>query len=45
VTGEKCSSEMSIVSFIMKPKHIEKIMQHLINKGRAPPGIEKSSAI
>jgi hypothetical protein len=36
---EKCGSEMLIVAFIMEPEQIEKIMQHLINKSRAPPPI------
>ena len=42
---EKCGSAMQIVAFIMDPEQIDRIMQHLINKGRAPPGIVESSAI
>ena len=42
---EKCGSEMRIVAFIMDPEQIDRIMQHLINKGRAPPGITESSII
>jgi len=40
---EKCGSEMRIVSFIMEPEQIDRIMQCLINKGRAPPVIAKYS--
>ncbi len=40
---EKCGSEMRIVSFITDPEQIERIIQHLINKGRAPPVIAQSS--
>ena len=42
---EKCGSEMRIVAFIMEPEQIDRIMQHLINRGRAPPGITESSTI
>ncbi len=41
----KCGSEMSIVAFIMEPEQIDRIMQHLINRGRAPPIIAQSSTI
>lgn len=41
----KCDSEMRIVAFIMDPEQIEKIMQFLIKKSRAPPGIAQSSTI
>ena len=41
---EKCGSAMSIVAFIMDPEQIDRIMQYLIKKGRAPPGIAKSYA-
>ena len=36
---EKCGSEMIIVSFIMDPEQIEKIMHHLKKQGREPPPI------
>ncbi len=36
---------MRIVAFIMEPEQIDRIMQHLINRGRAPPGITESSTI
>jgi hypothetical protein len=42
---EKCGSDMRIVAFIMEPEQIDRIMQHLINRGRAPPGITESSTI
>ena len=35
---------MRIVAFIMEPEQIDRIMQYLIKKGRAPPGIAKSYA-
>jgi hypothetical protein len=38
----KCGSEMRIVAFIMEAEQIEKIMQHLIKQGRAPPSITQS---
>ena len=38
----KCGSEMRIVAFIIEPEQIDRIMQYLINKGRAPPGIAES---
>ncbi len=41
----KCGSAMQIVSFIMDPEQIDRIMQHLINKGRAPPGMAVLSTI
>ena len=40
---EKCGSDMRIVAFIMEPEQIDRIMQHLIKQGRAPPAIAKSS--
>jgi len=40
---EKCGSEMRIVAFIIDPEQIDRIMQHLIKQGRAPPAIAKSS--
>jgi len=42
---EKCGFEMRIVSFIMDPEQIDRIVHHLIKQGRAPPGIVESSAI
>ncbi len=42
---EKCGSDMRIVAFIMEPEQIDRIMHHLINRGRAPPGITESSTI
>ena len=42
---QKCGSDMRIVAFIMEPEQIDRIMQHLINRGRAPPGITESSDI
>ncbi len=36
---EKCGSEMCIVSFIMNPEQIDRIMQHLKKQSRAPPPI------
>jgi hypothetical protein len=42
---EKCGSDMRIVAFIMELEQIDRIMQHLINRGRAPPGITESSTI
>ncbi len=42
---EKCGSEMRIVAFIMDPEQIDRIIQHLINKGRAPPGVSDYSTI
>ncbi len=42
---EKCSSDMRIVAFIMDPDQIDRIMKHLINKGRVLPGIAESCPI
>ncbi len=38
----KCGSEMRIIAFIMEPEQIDRIMQHLIKNGRAPPGTGES---
>ncbi len=40
---EKCGSDMRIVAFIMEPEQIDRIMQHLIKQGRAPPVIAAPS--
>ena len=42
---EKCGSDMQIVAFIIDPEQIDRIIQYLINKGRAPPVISGSSTI
>jgi hypothetical protein len=36
----KCGSEMKIIAVIMDPTEIEKILQHLVKIGRAPPGLD-----
>ena len=40
LTCPKCRSEMKIIAVIMDPTEIEKILQHLVKIGRAPPGLE-----
>ncbi len=42
-TCPKCNSEMSIISIIMDPEEIRKILQHLVKIGRSPPGINTVS--
>ena len=42
---EKCGSEMQIVAFIVESEQIDRIIQHLIKQGRAPPEIAQSSSI
>ncbi|MBN1366049.1 MAG: hypothetical protein JW976_14675 [Syntrophaceae bacterium] len=36
----KCESEMKIIAVIMDPTEIEKILQHLVKIGCAPPGLD-----
>jgi len=35
----KCGSEMQIIAFITDPEQIDRIINHLVAKGRPPPGI------
>jgi hypothetical protein len=35
-----CGSEKKIIAVIMDPTEIEKILQHLVKIGRAPPGLD-----
>ena len=39
----KCNSDMKIIAIIMNPEEIEKILQHLIKIGRAPPNWDSNS--
>ncbi len=41
----RCGSEMCIVSFVMDPEQIDKIIKHLKKQGRAPPDIAVPSTI
>ena len=40
LTCPKCGSEMKVIAIIMDPTEIEKILQHLVKIGRAPPGLD-----
>ena len=42
-TCPKCQSDMSIITVIMDPEEINKILQHLVKVGRSPPGINTAS--
>jgi NADH/NAD ratio-sensing transcriptional regulator Rex len=42
-TCPKCNSEMSIISIIMDPEEIRKILQIFQKIGRSPPGINTAS--
>ena len=36
----RCGAAMTVVAVIMDPVEVEKILSHLINTGRAPPGLD-----
>jgi hypothetical protein len=36
----QCGSPMKILAIIMDPVEVDKILRHLINTGRAPPGLD-----
>ena len=40
LTCPECGSDMKIIAIIMDPVEIEKILQHLVKIGRAPPGLD-----
>jgi len=40
-----CGSEMSLIAVIADPAEVGKILRHLINTGRAPPGLDPSSLL
>ncbi|WP_319560361.1 transposase [Marispirochaeta sp.] len=39
----KCGSEMKVVAVIQKPAEIDRILRHLVNQGRPPPGFDPAS--
>ena len=39
---EKCGSEMRVIALINDPMEIQRIVDHLIKSGRAPPGLKVS---
>ena len=39
----KCKSNMKIIAIILDPFETEKIIEHLVKIGRAPPGMSKVS--
>jgi C4-type Zn-finger protein len=39
----RCGSEMKLVALITNTPEVAKILRHLINIGRAPPGPDPSS--
>ena len=39
----RCGSEMKLIALITNPPEVAKILRHLINIGRAPPGLDPSS--
>jgi hypothetical protein len=39
----KCNSEMKIIAVILDPEETEKILRHLINTGKSPPGFDPNS--
>jgi hypothetical protein len=38
----QCGSEMKLIAVITDPAEVDKILRHLIKKGRAPPGFDPS---
>jgi hypothetical protein len=39
----RCGSEMRLIAVITNPPEVAKILRHLTNTGRAPPGLDPSS--
>ena len=39
---EKCGSEIRVIALINDPMEIQRIVDHLIKSGRAPPGLKVS---
>ena len=35
----QCGGEMKVVSVIMDPVEVEKILKHLVKTGKSPPGV------
>ena len=40
---EKCGSDMRVIAIIQDHAEITKILQHLVKRGRAPPGVDPAS--
>ena len=39
----RCGSPMRIMAVITEPQQMRKILLHLINTGKAPPGLDSAS--
>jgi hypothetical protein len=39
----KCGSEMQVIAIIQQPAEIDRILKHLVKRGRPPPGLDPAS--